>query len=744
MNIHKFSKYVSAPAMLLAMLAAASCADEVATPMAHIELDMDSIFAPSIESTIDFAINANCDWTITLDGEGSKWVRTSITEATGSANVIMTFESNDTKAPRTTVLNVANRTNTVLETIVITQNPASADGTISVSELRKLAANGTYTFNQDAVMRAVVMSNQQASNFFPNTLAVLSTLEAGNGITISTQEKQLLSPGEEIEVNLNGATVQRSATTGQMEVKPTSDAAITRTASTAITPKSVAISTKDLASGLYEGMLVSIEAQVSVNDMNKSNISGVLTMQDNDKNTFGMAVLPTSSFASTAVPVGSGTLTGIAVLYNGEYCIAPRTAADINLNAPRYDGGISLPYVLSFMTENANEKGRYINFFKNASDINSSYIMTKDGTGVTMKLNLSKAGNNQINFLFWADDSGHHNLQLGTFADGPDNDVIFVFPLDQDVTRGLRVQLGWGVQKNGCANWVVEYSTDCNTWYSTAKEGEPSFVIPQDMPYGSGKNYFNYTIDVPKPEIQIERRQTLYIKVRPLDKAGINGGVTSATGSYGRATAHSCVVIDNVPSFSTNKPAGALWFQPFDGLTEGADYRHGDKLCGLLNYCGNDIADWTTAQSMGMTGKNVRQRPGYAQIGYVESVYTDHKSLKNELGELCTPAVGAAGNYVISFDAMAYNNTSVFDKNGANTSKDFGGDSRQAVIEVIGGGTIDGATTKVIKDLSYTEFNNYTVTVEGATASSYIKFTSTQESAAYTRWFIDNICVKAK
>lgn len=744
MNIFKLSRYISAPVALFAILAAASCADEVSTPMAYIELDTDSILAPSIESTIGLKVNANCDWFISMDGDGANWVRTSQTESTGSANIIMSFERNDSEQPRATVMNITNRANTAIGSIVITQNPATADGCISVSEIRQLASKGTYTFNQDAKMRAIVMSNQQTANFFPNTLAVAGNMASNNGITISTQEKMLLSPGEEIEVNLNGASVSRSTVTGQMEIAPASDAAITRTAATAITPVPLKISSGDLATGQYEGLLVTLNAQVSINDMNKTSIAGLLTMQDQDKNLFGMAVLPTSTFASEAVPTGSGALTGIVVLYNGEYCVAPRSVSDIDLNNPRYDGGITFPYVLSFMTENANEKGRYINFFKDAADINNSYIMTKDGTGVTMKLNLSKAGNNQINFLFWADDSGHHNLQLGTFADGPDNDVIFVFPLDEDLPDGFRVQFGWGVQKNGCANWVVEYSVDCTTWYKASSGNGATFVIPQNAPYGQGLNYFNFTVDVPKPAVKIQRKQTLYIKMHPLDKKGINGGNVSATGSYGRATAHSCVAVDHIPSFSTPKPAGALWFQPFDGLTEGIDYRLGDRLCGLLNYCGSELATWSSTQSMGISGKNVHQRPGYAQIGYVETVTTSHLQLVNKVGELRTPAVGAAGNYVISFDAMAYNNSSVFQKAADKISRDFGGDSRQALIEVVGGGTIDGATTKVITDLSYTEFKNYSVTVEGATAASYIKFKGLQESAPFTRWFIDNICVKAK
>lgn len=744
MNILKQTKYIAAISLLTLMLFGySSCAEDVAMPSAHINIDTDSIFAPSIEAAIAVNIDANCDWKVTMDGDGDSWARVSTAEATGSSRITLNIDCNDTGQKRQTVINVANRTNTAFSKIVLIQSPASADGSVSVSELRSLAGDATYTFTQDAVMRAIVVSNQQTGNYFPNSIAVAGTMESGNGISVATRETMLVSPGEEIEVNLNGATVGRSSATGQMTLTPTSDDMITRTTSTMIEPKVPTISFADLAGGAYEGMLVNIKAQVSVNDLSKSSIAGVISMQDADKNLFDMVVLPTSTFSSTAVPTGSGTLTGIVVYYNGAYCIAPRSAADINLSSPRYDGGITFPYVLSFFAENANSKGRYINYFKDDANVNNSYIMTKDGTGVTMKLNLSTAGSGQINFLFWADDSGHHNLQLGTFADGATNDVVFVFPLDESLPDGFRLQFGWGVQKNGIANWVVEYSVDNKNYYKVNSGDGATFVIPQGKPYGSGKNFFNFTIDVPKPKVSIERKKTLYIKFRPLNRNSIGGGTVSETGSYGRATAHSCVIVSSIPSFSSAKPSDALWYQPFDNLTEGADYRLGDRLCGLLNYCGSDISSWTAAQSLGLSGTNVRQRPGYAQIGYVESELTDHKSLKNQPGTLQTPAVGAAGNYEISFDAMAYKNTSVFQKSASSTSKDFGGDSRQAVVEVVGGGTIDGSATKVIDNLSYTEFGKYTVTVQGATASSYIRFKSSQDKA-YTRWFIDNITVKKK
>ena len=92
-----------------------------------------------------------------------------------------------------------------------------------------------------------------------------------------------------------------------------------------------------------------------------------------------------------------------------------------------------------------------------------------------------------------------------------------------------------------------------------------------------------------------------------------------------------------MPKFSTSKPVGAVYFEPFDGLTEGLDYLYGDKLAAMLNYCGSDISEWSAELKNGLSGTHVRQRPGYAQIGYVESQAVKRTEDKNEAGALLTP-----------------------------------------------------------------------------------------------------------
>ena len=117
------------------------------------------------------------------------------------------------------------------------------------------------------------------------------------------------------------------------------------------------------------------------------------------------------------------------------------------------------------------------------------------------------------------------------------------------------------------------------------------------------------------------------------------------------------------------------------------------------------------------------------------------QAYKNSPGYLLTPALGTAGDLNLSFKAMAYKTFSDRPKGKAGEPADKKGDLPTIVVEVTGGGTIGGATRTTVENLSTTAFNNYTLKIEGATASTRIKFTSDAASGEFSRWFIDDICV---
>ena len=721
------------------LLSAGACKDDVALPMQSIALDTHAILAPSFGTTLSFEVRANCDWQISVTGDDTSWAQLSRSEATGTATVAVAIGENATSASRSLTLRVAAKRNAaVAEELNFVQASATSEGYLSVPDLRTLAADGDYTVTQEVKLRGIVVSSVQDNNYFENCLALQSDLKPRCGITLRTDETLYRNPGEELEIDLKGAVVGVNAETGVMELKPVSDDQVVRSETTQVTPGALPVTYAPLASGDYESMYVSLDAQVVVSDLNKV-LSDNVTVQTADDERFTLYARQNSTFGIDAVPVGSGRLCGIAGVYDGNSVVMPCTAADFAaMNAPRFDGGITLPYVLSIMTRTAtNGDGKYVYYSGSNStgSIDGVSVTAMDGTGANITAKLSSSGGN-LGFRYWTESSGHHNLPMKSWQELDQNYALLTFPLNETIDGPFRFSFGWSASGSAPANWYLRYSNDNVTWYTPAPTDGPHFVIPQGKTVGGGKNFFYWTTDI-APQIPLERRGTLYIRISPYDGTRVDRS-GAAIGNGGEIRLHSCAVVEKVPVFNTEKPAGAVYFEPFDNLTTGLDYRHGDKLAAMLNFCGSDISVWDAAVKNGLSGTHVRQRPGYAQIGFVETQTVAHGSYTNNTGALMTPAFGASGTLTLSFDAMAYKNTSVFSSSGA---KDLKGDLKSVVVEVIGGGTIDGAAKKVVSGLTYTEFNRFSLTIDGATASTAVRFTSEPASGEFSRWFIDNICV---
>lgn len=698
---------------------------------AYIKLSSDSIMASAFASTYDVEIEANCDWTIEYEGDDSWWTFSGEDSSIGNGEISLALESNDSDAPRTVIFTIANGFGTVVKKLVITQSTFTPDGYEPISDLRALASNGSYTFTEAAKMKGVTVSNPRYGNFYDNCIAVESSAEPNSGIVIRANNTLYLNQGEEVEVNLLGATVSRNSATGLVEVAVDDDSKITRTSTTKINPVAVTVSADELLSGAYEGMFVTVDGQVLPAELRKESLAGTLQMQDNEGTVYNMTVLESCSFSTNSIPTGSGSVAGIAVKMNGIYGVMPTTVDDLLLSGARTDDSVVFPYIFSFMSLGADRSPKYLTFFQ-ATDPNDCYGTNDDGTGATIRFYLNSASK-YINM--WTENSGHHNIPSGTWAGAKGEHYIQLeYPMGEDVEGDVRLSFGLSSQANAPKNWVVQYSTDYTTWYDA--ENAPNVVLPDGKTYGSGKNYFYHEVDF-HPVIPINRKQTLYVRITPYNNVSVSGG--TVTSSSGRVSLHSCVVIDYVPSYSTKVPANAIYFEPFDMCTHGLDYRNGDKLSGMMNFCGADISTWSVTN--GLSGENVHQRPGYAQIGYVETQYdvaqTDYT---NTVGVLNTPKLNASGTLKLSFKAMAYKNKSVYNV-GTKASLDINGDMTVGTLEVVGGGTINGDTKVKVPSMSYDSFKLYSYTIEGATSDTYLRFTSEPTNGAFSRWFVDEICV---
>ena len=200
------NSFFRAAAAFALLLAAGACKDDVALPMQRVALNTHAILAPSFATTLSFDVEANCDWTISVAGDDTSWAELSQTEATGMATVAVSIAENNTSGSRALTIRVAAKRNAaVVEELSFVQASATAEGYLSIPDLRKLAADGDYSVTQDVKMRGIVVSSVQDNNYYDNCIALQSALKANCGITLRTDEVLYRKPGEELEIDLKPA-----------------------------------------------------------------------------------------------------------------------------------------------------------------------------------------------------------------------------------------------------------------------------------------------------------------------------------------------------------------------------------------------------------------------------------------------------------------------------------------------------------------------------------------------------------
>ena len=729
--------FLQAAALITLLLGTTACKKDVAMPMQSVKMSTHAILSPAFATKYTFDVIGNCNWTLSVAGDDAEaWAELSQTSAIGTATVSISATRNDGTQSRSLTIRAVSSDKTSSDELTFVQAPATAEGYISIADLRALAADGEYTVTEPMKLRGFVVSNVQEGNYYDKCLALQGENLPYGGIALRTDEKIYIATGDELEVELTNAVLGIGAETGVLELKAENDDKITRTDTSRIVPEALGIEYADLLSGKYESMFVSLDVQAINDDLDKTLGDGI-TLQTADGDLFPLSVRPTSTFSKHSIASGSGTVSGIVCRDGEAVALSPRTSNDIVLTGTRFNGGIKLPYVISLMTtSDVNGAVKYVNYngdngTGHADDVS---LTPKDGSGASITAKLCSTGSN-LGFRHWHENSGHHNCPMKSWTTGDENYILITLPLNENIDETLRFTFGLSASGSAPAQWKMMYSNDNTTWHTPAPTDEPHFVIPTGKPVGSSKNFFYYSLDF-TPEMSLEKGSTLYIRITPYALTNVNG--TGNAGNGGEIRLHSCVMLERIPSFATAEPAGAVYFEPFDRLTEGLDYRYGDKLCAMINYCGNGISQWSDEVRNGLTGTHVYQRPGYAQIGFVETQTVAHTAYTNNAGTLTTPAFGASGTLTVSFDAMAYKNTSVFSSSNA---KDIAGDLTSVTVEVIGGGTVGGATKATIEGLSYTEFKTFSLTIDDATENTALQFTSEPADGEFSRWFIDNICV---
>ncbi len=741
---------------MAAAFALASCVKGPELPMQTLKLDLEAVVAPHMGATYEVPVNSNTAWKVKNSAED--WITTSVVDFTGSTALKITIQPNG-ETERTAVVTLMSADETASAEINIVQSGSKAEGFISISALRALAAEGDRTITgNDAKVKGFVITDAEQGNWTSESFAMEDSFtEKYSGIAVKASGAAF-KRGEEVAVVLEGAKLAKDEN-GRLVLEALS--APVKTESTPIAIEPLEITVDDLIAGYYESMYVTVKEFQVVEEA----IGGVLSSSPLFENAKGkrlqLNVSGESVFAQDEYKEGAGNLAGIAGAAAAVPTITPVISDDVNLGQMRFGvlpGIRKLPYVFSFYCyEQTNGKFKYINYEKvpyNTATQLVKGVAARDAdekVGAYLEFTtFGKASDNIYGMNAWAEGGAHDNINVSGFLTYPDQwgdnaapeecGIYLTVPLQMNMPTDFNVSFGMGGNDYSKAKWMVSYSADKKTWYKSE-----SVVIDHKVDGGSYYLYFTVPVHL---EIPILAESNLYIKFTPVEGYCVKYGLQEGRNKYdGHGNScwirlHSAIVISEEVKGNTSAPSGAVYFEAFDNLTAGMDYFIGDRLAAFANYCADGISTWTEEQTNGMTGTHVYERPGYAQIGFVDAERSGSRSsYTNSLGALTTPALGQAGDMKLTFKAAAYKSPAIREKAATSTPDVGSPDITEAVVEVIGGGTINGATTVAVTGLPTDSFGTFTYEIKGATAATQLRFTSAPAEGQFSRWFIDEICV---
>ena len=346
---------------------------------------------------------------------------------------------------------------------------------------------------------------------------------------------------------------------------------------------------------------------------------------------------------------------------------------------------------------------------------------------------------------FWRNDGGHDCVVLGSLNNRTaikglpfENYFKLCMPLAQDLPSTFTISFGLGSRQvnYGLRDWKVYYSNDDKLWV----EVPGTINLKEKVTATSCYPFYSFTVT---PECPFRAGGMLYVKIENVGNTIMNGSSndgfgTSNVSGTGAFPIHSCIAVYDPAVNASSTPSGAVYYEGFDAVSGGVDYFLGGgerkRLAGMANLCGDALS------LTGYTVSNCYSRPGYVQIGYLNTEGSSPSGAA--IGSLETPALGQAGDLTLSFKAAIYENPAV-DRTGSETKKKDVAtpDETSITVTVLDGGTIDGATTIQIDNVDTEAWQTITKTIVGATASTKIQFSS-PSTGTYHRWFLDDICIK--
>ena len=302
--------------------------------------------APSIElseSTVEMAkeggdkvltVTATRDWKATSKAD---WIAVDPTsgKASDGANVTVTVLEN-TGMDRTGTVEFTIGFDS--KTLTVNQKGSGAEKYTSISDVR--AKGSGAKLGDNTVICGTVISNPELNNLTSKKIVILQDETAG--IELYCAENSTLSRGDKVIVDLSGASLSEYA--GLLQVNGIASDKITPVSGgNAIEAKSVSI--EDFLANKYESQYVKLDdVQVVDADLNKTWVQGdahsSINLVSKDGKSLIVRSSKYSSFKDEKVPQGSGSIKGIAAIFNSDLQLIFSDAADYaGLTGERFSTG---------------------------------------------------------------------------------------------------------------------------------------------------------------------------------------------------------------------------------------------------------------------------------------------------------------------------------------------------------------------------------------------------------------------
>lgn len=399
----------------------------------------------------------------------------------------------------------------------------------------------------------------------------------------------------------------------------------------------------------------------------------------------------------------------------------------LNAEKIEFPAGLGrLPYVFSlYAAAGTGNNPKYVT--KKVITAKTELRLTDASTGAEFTARSTGGGAD-----YWSNKWYGQDNVYGFYFTNEDTYYMLSVPLKMSLPESFKVSFGFftdGTKNDIIKDWKVQYSKDKATWYDGA-----AFELQRILKY--------YSVDI-TTEVAFNADDVLYLRWVPSGNAGWDG---ESIGQNGQLHFSSGVVISEV-SGPDSDASGNVYAEDFDLLCGGVDYRlagqvNGIEKLGLLGEVfGEKIDNWTEAQKNGLSGSNVAERPGYAQIGFATYANDNRNGAgTNQVGSLVTPVLeNASGTINLSFKAMCYRSPFI---GRAGMSANPQSDVTDIVVKIKGAGSFTPAsnvTSKTLSDISTDRFSLQTLTIYNTDATTQIEFTSTAVNGKFTRWFIDDI-----